>query len=39
VLAGDGTVPAGELDARAAVLAARPAGHDHGDHDHGDHGH
>ena len=24
---------------RAAVLAARPAGHDHGDHDHGDHGH
>jgi nitrile hydratase accessory protein len=39
VLAGDGTVAAGELDARAAALAARPAGHDHEGHDHDDHAH
>jgi nitrile hydratase accessory protein len=39
VLADDGTVAAGELDARAAVLAARPAGHDHRDDDQHAHGH
>jgi nitrile hydratase accessory protein len=39
VLADDGTVAAGELDARAAVLAARPAGHDHRDDDQHPHGH
>jgi len=38
VLAGDGTVFADEITARARELAARPAGHDH-DHDHDAHGH
>jgi nitrile hydratase accessory protein len=33
VLAGDGTVFADEVTARAAALAQRPAGHDHS-HDH-----
>jgi nitrile hydratase accessory protein len=35
VLAGDGTVFAGEVTARAQALARRPTGHDHPDgHDH-----
>jgi nitrile hydratase accessory protein len=34
VLAGDGTVFADEITARARELGARPAGHDHGDHHH-----
>lgn len=41
VLAGDGTVFADEISARAGELAARPSGHDHAreDHDHVAHGH
>jgi len=40
VLAGQGTVSADEVAARARTLARRPAGHDHRDHDHGrDHQH
>lgn len=31
MVSGQGLVGAGELRARAAVLAARPAGHDHGE--------
>jgi len=35
-----GLLPAGEVAARSAELAARPEGHDHGQHDHHhDHGH
>jgi nitrile hydratase accessory protein len=34
VLATDSTVSADEITARAAALADRPAGHDHGDHTH-----
>jgi nitrile hydratase accessory protein len=34
VLAGDGTVSADEVTARARALADRPTGHDHGDHHH-----
>ena len=41
-LADRGLVARGDLVARSAALAARPAGHDHGhdhDHDHDEHGH
>jgi nitrile hydratase accessory protein len=41
VISGQGLVGAGDLRARAALLAARPAGHDHGEagHHHGEAGH
>ena len=39
VLVASGRLAADEVAAHSAVLAARPAGHDHGDHGHGDHGH
>jgi nitrile hydratase accessory protein len=34
-----GLIQQADLEGRGAELAARPAGHDHGDHDHGDHDH
>ena len=39
VLEAQGMVGDGELDARAAALAARPAGHDHTGHTHEGHTH
>lgn len=41
VIGGQGLVGAGDLRARAALLAARPAGHDHDEtgHHHGEAGH
>jgi nitrile hydratase accessory protein len=36
VVVNAGLINQADLEDRGATLAARPAGHDHGDHDHGD---